>query len=322
MLWTDALVKSPPRLKAAPASFNGSFADFFDAHVIPNLPPVERVNAFDKLLRAHFARTDPCYIVRKVRGLDRRTTHVNDHQLTLLAGDNSPGWYIHALLASDVPLPQSPESFFEIIPRHFHDARLRADLSKAGFHLAHLTNANNRDIEWRTWPREEAERRMTLNLHPWNWCLLAKSQWRKHGGRADILAFIDRAYAKYYGTKYTAWRLKFPIAASGERNPNYAYSSDAERPIKLSHAAARLPRTPGAERLLNRPTIRRDWSDCGITLDLNLKEGRFVVPHDALMRWAIETKNVAQTESWRRGVYSWPRPTADMLEFLMSYRRA
>lgn len=322
-----------PRIKPAPPSYEGSYEDFYDEYVEPNLPAPDRVVAFDALLARHFAEADPEYLIRSVLKLDRRESYRNRAGHLLLPTDNSPAWWLHSYLLTDLPLDGLDNAeFFWSVPRHMYDIRLRTHLAKAGFHLAHIVNAKNRDTQWETWTAAELQRRMIFSIHPWNWCLVGKPEWARNGGRADILDWIQARYVVRYGADYQAWRKRHGLAEPPmHTNPVYSYSTEtSSRPTSTISEAQPGPRplrlhppvaAGGLEHQSNRTFVRRDWKGRSITLRMALSEGRFAVPHDRLLEWALANTNVENTVSWNRnGLYSWPRATQDMLAFLRDHR--
>lgn len=334
----EALYAANVAIHRAPQSYAGAFSAFMAQHALPAFPSVERILAFDAYLQRHFERASPCFLVRKVSELERRTVQHNSRGCTLVPTDNSPAWWLHCYLLSSLPFPDDTEVFFRAVPTHMHDIRLRDSLSKAGFHLAHVTNVNNRDTRWQTWDADEASRRMTLNIHPWNWFLIAKSEWQQHGGRRDLIAFIEQANSERYGDRYLRWRQRLgigPVVAKSSDTPAYAYNLASRVPPKPISPrnparAASVPVTgqpaPTPTTLCrhptNRPFVRRDWMGMGYALHIKTVAGEFIVPHDALLDWVMAHTNVPQTRSWRgHGVYSWPRPSRVMLAFLRRYRR-
>ncbi|MCY4611599.1 MAG: hypothetical protein OXC38_07885 [Gammaproteobacteria bacterium] len=72
----------------------------------------------------------------------------------------------------------------------------------------------------------------------------------------------------------------------------------------------------------NRPCLKRAFVGKGVVLEICIAEGSFRVPHDDLLGWVGTNKNALETDSWQKGIYSWPKAPADMLCFLESYRVA
>jgi len=324
-----ALFQASPALRAAPSDYSGTYADFFARYVEPNLPTTERVRAFNELLDRHFAGADPAFLVRYVLDLDRRKTYRTQDGHLILPSDNSPAWWLHSYLLTDLSLENvRTADFFRQIPRHMHDIRLRTNLAKAGFHLAHIEPAKNRDTQWRGWTDAELQRRMVFSIHPWNWCLIGKPEWTRNGGRVDILSWIVSKYVDRYGAAFTEWRRRYGLstASAAELIPPYNYADSVQPITPKPHLLANRP-TPRStpvsadiEHPSNRPFVRRDWRGRGVILRVSIPEGRFLVPHDALLDWVLFNKNVAETVSWRRdGLYSWPKTPKDMLSFMAQF---
>lgn len=202
------------------------------------------------------------------------------------------------------------------------DIRLRTHLSSAGFHLAHIQNTNNRNTDWQHWGRAELTRRMTFNIHPWNWCLLAKADWGRQGGRPEILSWIQTAYIERYGESYLNWLQRLDLPRPHETSdPQYEFAEPEHEegispPSRAAHAHTERNRSA------TRPVVRRAWEGQGVILEIIAPYGRFIVPHDDLLNWVFVHKEVEATVSWQRdGVYSWPKAPADMLVFLRQYEQ-
>lgn len=204
----------------------------------------------------------------------------------------------------------------------------RRYLNAAGYHAAHLVGAKNGDVDWRNWSREELARRTLVNIHPCNMFLVAKTDWAEWGGSPAILRWVARAYYERFG----GLMLSFLSDAGVESirtlsppDPKYQYGedndegnkqrSDVQNALSVNRAGAPVKR-------LNRPQIEENLLGTGTTLDIQTLGRRFVVPHDALFSWVEENTDATKSKSWLEGgLYSWPKPSRKMLEFLKSFER-
>jgi hypothetical protein len=288
-----------------PFQFDGKFSDFFELYVEPNLPPPERIKAFDALLRQHLSTNNPIHVTRYVRGQVRGTICQTIDGSRILPTDNAPVWWLHAFLLSDSPMPTDPEALFSGLPYHFHQAARFQTLNQAGFHAAHIIPAKNRDTDWQSWSRNEIARRMLVNLHPCNMFLVAKQEWGRNGGCPDFIAWVVDAYRRRYGE--TMDRFLADCGPDGffrqpAGDPDYSYGAGTT--------------TDGVIQT-ERPLIKKDLVGRGVSLEISANGSRYLLPHDDLVAWAREHTTALKTASWiERGVYSWPRPSAAMLEFL------
>lgn len=292
-----------------PAQFDGKFSEFFALYVEPNLPSAARVQAFDLLLRRHLSSVDPIHVIRWVREQTRGEICLSAEGGRILPTDNAPVWWLHAFLLSETPLPTDPELFFSTLPAHFHKVARFQTLNQAGFHAAHILSAKNRDIDWQSWSRDELARRMLVNIHPCNMFLVAKQEWDRNGGRPDIISWVVAAYRQRYGETMERFLADCDPGGSfgpSAGDPDYSYGAGT-----TADAAIRT----------KRPLIRRDLVGRGVSLEVSVGGSRYQIPHDDLVTWAREHTTALETLSWiDRGLYSWPRPSAAMLEFLTAYR--
>ena len=58
---------------------------------------------------------------------------------------------------------------------------LPTNINGAGWHVAHILNTKDRNIEWKNWSREELVRRFVRNIHPCNCYYIPKRNWHRHG---------------------------------------------------------------------------------------------------------------------------------------------
>jgi hypothetical protein len=293
----------------APLQFDGKFSDFFEQYVEPNLPSADRVRAFDTLLRQHLSNEDPVHVLRWVRGQTRGEICLTADGGRILPTDNAPVWWLHAFLLSDEPLPDDPEALFSGLPCHFHQAARFQTLNQAGFHAAHILQAKNRDIGWQSWSHRDLARRMLVNIHPCNMFLVAKTGWQRNGGRPDIIAWVVDTYrGRYVETMDRFLADCDPEGSIGQPagDPDYSYGAGT---------------TADGVIQTKRPLIRKDLVDRGVSLEISADGSRYLLPHDDLVAWVQEHTTALETASWiERGVYSWPKPTAAMKEFLRRYQ--
>ena len=310
-------------LKPCPPTFSGAFAAFFKKHAAPNLPGVARVRAFDALLRRHLAAKDPVHVTRFVRGQTRGEICAGMGG-RMLPTDNSPVWWIHSFLLSGEALPKDAATFFESLPYRMFGLPKREYLNSAEYHAAHIVNAKDGNVEWRRWTRPELVRRTLVNIHPCNMFLAAKTDWPRWGGNADIRSWVVHRYREVYGAVMDAFLADvgadIPTPAT-TRGPRYNYGAPAKtKRRRASRTAAPPPDAP--VKRLNRPKINKRLTGTGTLLDIHSLGRRFVVPHDALVDWVGRNTKALATPSWTvKGVYSWPKPSKDMLPFLEDFAR-
>lgn len=292
-----------------PAQFDGKFSEFFALYVEPNLLLADRVQSFDALLRRHLSGDDPIHVTRYVRGQERGTTCRTADGSRILPTDNAPVWWLHAFLHSDASMPDEPEALFSDLPCHFHQVARFQTLNQAGFHAAHIVSAKNRDIAWQSWSRDEVARRMMVNLHPCNMFLVAKQDWARNGGRPDIIEWVVDAYRRRYGETMDQFLDDYDPDSSLGRpagDPAYLYGAGTTTDDVIQ---------------TKRPLIRKNLVGRGVSLEIVTDGARYRLPHDDLVAWARKHTTALETVSWLdRGIYSWPRSSAAMREFLRAYR--
>lgn len=313
-----------------PIKFDGKFSTFYSDYVERNLPDVDRVIAFDKSLRTYLDRPDALHVIRlvnpKAAPQKRGSIYVTPGG-RIRPSDNAPVWWLHAFLMSDEPIPSNDEleKLFVKLPCHMFQIGSGENLSRSGYHAAHIMNAKNGDTNWKHWDRQELIRRVLVNIHPCNMFLTAKTGWPKQGGRPDIISWVIGAYRQRYMDTMERFLddvgYRNEISASGILDPDYSYGPKSPpQPVKPDTENG-PPVDPAPPQPSNRPIIKKQWVGKGIVLEISTLGQKFVVPHDALCGWVRKNTNAKNTASWiDNGIYSWPWPTKAMLGFLAPYR--
>jgi len=191
---------------ASPASFHGTLADFFHRYVVPNLPHPETVAYYHRLIIDYCRAEQPLYVIRKVADTERGTIYETRNGNRFKASDNSPAWWIHAMLLSDIRLPQ--DKFVQAIatmPTHIFEVKqhVKMTISDFGWHVAHIYSAKDGDTHYRAWDRENLSRRFIRNIHPCNCFYIAKTKWQLYGGDPRVIAYFASQYASRYGDVWT-----------------------------------------------------------------------------------------------------------------------
>jgi hypothetical protein len=196
----------------APETFDGTLADLFDRFIEPNLPTAAEVEAWHRRIVSHCEQPDTVFLLRQVRGLERGTMYSTSDGYRLVPTDNAPGWWMHFVTFNGIR-----DVDFIDAPTHFHEVprRLPTTISAAGWHVAHMLNAKDRNTDWHTLSRRELVRRFVRNLHPCNLFYIPKSEWQRHGGDPHVIGFFASVYAWRYGAVWT----EFLRLAEGEPPP-------------------------------------------------------------------------------------------------------
>jgi hypothetical protein len=233
------------------------------------------------------------------------------------------------MLLSDSLRPENASELFADVPTHFFEVAAGPTLNRAEFHLAHVLDVGDRNTRWELWDRNQTATRMLRNLHPCNWFLLGKPDWRRAGADPEIIAWIEHTYAHRYGEVVETFRrtVGAPMPPdSAPSDPVYRYrKADPTVAPRITRNPAPEPRRRNGKatenpRRLNRPAIWQDLLGKDIDLLIRLHTTCYAVPHDALAAWVGENTRALATESWqRKGHYSWPKVSEKMQGFLDPY---
>jgi hypothetical protein len=226
------------RIAAAPDRFDGNLIELYAEWAKKVLLPRSSVEDFHHLLVSYLKSADPLFLTRTVsgqqRGLDIRTRE--GHRLR--ATDNSPAWWIHAKLFDRLSVRREAfASFIESVPCHMFNVRLADSINSAGWHVAHVFEAKDRNTDYQHWNRDELSRRMVRNIHPCNYFYLPKTDWRVYGGEPAVIAFFHRQFAERYSSVWDEFIQLVggyaPIAPGSE--PSFRYRIPV-RPTATAHS--------------------------------------------------------------------------------------
>ena len=219
------------RIPAAPEHFDGSLSELYEDWASKVLLPVSSVQAFHEELVTYLKSADPLFLTRMVRGQERGAIVRNREGHRLRATDNSPAWWIHSKLFQGLSTHANGFSaFIESIPCHMFESRLPESISSAGWHVAHIFDAKDRNTAYEQWDRAELVRRMVRNIHPCNYFYIPKVDWQRYGGDPVVVAFFYEKFAERY---HTVWDGFMGLVDGSPRIPpanasEYRYSIPVE----------------------------------------------------------------------------------------------
>lgn len=226
------------QLPRAPEAFEGTVAELVDGLALALSPDPAVAARFHARLLAHLEGEDPVHLVRKVGRLRRGHEVRTEAGARLLAGDEAPAWWLHALVHHEV-LPEGPlEPWLAALPTHRDQTHGVPHLHQARWQLAHLAPVDDGDTRWRRWDRAEAAARTLRALHPCNHLALPLVDWQASGGLPEVLAYAAWRYRRRYRRTWFA----FAEGCGGEL-PRPSERA-GRRPLLLAPAAAPAPDTP------------------------------------------------------------------------------
>ena len=327
-----------PVIKEAPLEFDGTLDELFEGwakHVLLGLSAVEE---FHHQFREYYLEVeDPLYLPRNVTGLVRGLTLRMENGTKLRATDNSPAWWIHyQLFTGEVRKFTEFSSLVEAAPSHMFQVRLPNHVSKAGWHIAHIFDVKDRNINFQGWTREELLRRTARNIHPCNYFYIPKSDWQRHGGDARVTGFFYKKFKELYAPIWEDFLLLMAVKPSvgvidtGSYNYSFTKSREERRstPIGKPDLHMRTSQIKGlviettycvAEYVYSRLCFRAD------VIEPLAMEDRFciVTPEGSFAmtkREFYETfQNVVESKSYRlKNVYHYPTTPQKALRFKVS----
>ena len=186
------------RLLSAPSSFDGDLQELYTSFVEPNLPdPVEVAYVHQRLVD-YCSERDPIFITRMVSGQTRGQAYTTASGHRLKPSDNAPAWWMHFVAFNgvrDADLRQMPTHMFEMAK-----CLPQAHINNAGWHVAHILNAKDGNVNWPHWTRDELVRRFIRNVHPCNTFYVPQTNWQRYGGDPGVIGFFAARYAERYSS--------------------------------------------------------------------------------------------------------------------------
>lgn len=331
-----------PPIATAPLEFDGSLEKLHSEHLGPVALDATVVRDFHEALKRILAFPRPLFLLRSVRGTERRERSLAADGFSFVATDNAPAWWTYGALAAGHRIaPSSTREVFETIPCHMFDVAKRSAPTPAGsgWHIAHIFDVKDRDTDFARWGREELTRRFIRNIHPVNYFILPKTDWQRWGGDARVVAYMAARHAERYGE---VWREFLHLAGVDDRGLERA-NGDVRITISGDSAApiVRVARDKGA---VGRASVPRPAPPSRPTqhlgeLALKYRATRLHFKRDLIEplaldeRFAVETPggtfsltkrefydvfpNVVESRSYREnGGYHFPQPPKKALQFL------
>ena len=224
----------------APTIYSGSWDDLYATLVEPNLISRDTVTLVHGWLQRYCAETDALFLVRFVRGLDRRKTYLCRDGTRFAPCDNSPAWELHALLWSGVI--DSYTALKKHIPklaRHFHDVKAGDNMNRFGWYVAHIYSAKNGDTAFQKWDHAEVVQRFLRAIHPCNIFFVPRQRGRELGEHQSVIAYFAERYASRYAPVWHGFRESIH-GASLTADPGFGETLVQYRPDRGggSHPAA------------------------------------------------------------------------------------
>ena len=295
----------------APVSFDGDLRDLYDDYIEPNLPSPDEVYSLHRRVLEYCCQLHPTFVVRKVGSLDRGRIYTTASGDLLKPSDNAPAWWMHFLAFNgirDDDLGQMPTHMFDI------GRCLPTQISTAGWHVAHILNAKDRNTDWRNWSRDELVRRFIRNVHPCNCFYVPTSEWRRYGGDPGVVAFFASVYARRYASVWA----EFLEAAGGVHPPSapiprYIYAP-RNTPEPSQRSAAEAPASADARGVTISYRYSRLCFKAKVIEPLAMDDTFEVIAPDGTFRMTKaefyrDFANVVRSKSYQEsGIYHYPEP--------------
>lgn len=324
----------------APLAFEGFLDALYREHLEPAALDADLVREFHNALKRNLESQRPHFLLRKVRGTERREQSLAADGYSFVATDNAPAWWTYAALAAGHRIALSAtREVFQTIPCHMFDVAKRSAPTPAdsGWHIAHIFDVKDRDTDFARWGRVELTRRFIRNIHPVNYFLLPKTDWQRWGGDARVVGYMAARHAERYGE---VWKEFLHLAGVEDRG--FARANGDVR-ITIAPSPSEPPaETARSKTAARRATVRRPAaaaSRASGPIALSYRAARLHFKRDLIEplalvdRFAVETPvgtfsltkqefydvfpNVIESRSYREhGGYHFPQPPKKALQFL------
>ncbi len=190
-----------PSIKSAPAKFTLTLNDLFEGWVRFLLPDPTIVEEFHHRLYTYLNSQDPLFLLRYIKIQDRGHTVQTLGNDRIRWADNTPSWWIHYQLFNNHLYRYSDfNGFIESTPCHIFDIKLPDSINHAGWHVAHILNVKDKNVDYLHWNHNELVRRMVRNIHPCNYFYLPKPNWQSNGANPEIIGYFQDKYRSIYSS--------------------------------------------------------------------------------------------------------------------------
>jgi len=302
-------------IRRAPEAFDGTLQALYEEAAAGILLESRIVEAFHQKLVSYLESADPLFLVRAVRGQQRGATTRNRHGWRLRATDNSPAWWIHAKLFMErSAVLDDFDRLIEAVPCHMFRIRLRDSINAAGWHVAHIFDAKDRNTAFDEWDRREVVKRMVRNIHPCNYFFFPHAEWRRYGGDPVVISFFYEKFAVRYSSVWAEFLVLADAKPVGRRDKAEGY--------RIRFEAAESPRSETAPKLLSAPNRRTDAGDRRDVV-AHYRSARLTFKADVIepletdMRFRIDTPAASYVMTKREFYETFPR-----IPLSRSYREA
>jgi hypothetical protein len=113
------------------------------------------------------------------------------------------------------------------------EVRLPVNINQAGWHVAHIFDAKDRNVAFQSWDRNELVRRTARNIHPCNYFYIPKTDWRRHGDNPTVIGFFYEKFKSLYQPIWEDFMLLVdgtpPYAKVGANEYRYSIPSSQEK---------------------------------------------------------------------------------------------
>jgi hypothetical protein len=182
-----------------------------------------------------------------------------------------------------------------------------SNINVARWHVGHIFDAKDRNVDWESWDRAELARRFIRNIHPCNCFYIPHVGWQRYGGDPRVIGF----FADQYRQRYAAIWDEF-VHHSADTHP---LGGDASMRYEYAVAPAKTEadRSPGVvmsypySRLCFKADLIERLRDDDV-FEVVTPEGRFRMTKREFYR---DFPNVVASNSYRvRRIYHYPNTPA------------
>ena len=235
---------------APPVPYEATFAQFVEEWLDALLPWRRVIFAFHRELMGYVGGPDPLFIVRQVKGQERGEIVRTRDGTRLLPSDNAPAWWWHMKMFHGATV--STENFAEFVrttPTHLFQVSGYYTVNTAGWHAAHVLDAKDGNVDWRSWTRADAAWRFVRNVHPLNLFYVPKVDWPRVGRDPELIGYVAWVYA----TRWPGvWEEFTSVAGTPALRPDAG-----DRILRVDRDSVPRPGEP-AEPRVRRPSARGD----------------------------------------------------------------
>ncbi len=287
-----------------------SLDDLYHNYISKMMLDERIVYQFHRNLNNYFNKTLPTFFIRQYSKIERGKPFVNNKGQLIKMTDNAPIWQIHSMLLDHQNIID-----FDKLPCHLFEISQKENGNKYGWHFAHIINVKGKDTDFMNWDFATLKKAMLRSIHPCNYFLIPKNNWRINGSDPQIISFFRHKFSLKYSLIWDEFETslgemsQIPIQSNGSLKIEIPFE---EKKLRKEHKPKSFKNKP-----YKRLNFKRDLIE-----NLDENESFEIETSDGLFEMTKKDfyttfSNVASSKSYiKHGLYHYPKTPKKAFQYL------